>query len=94
MVDQMAMLEKISNLRSPRLNSTFAYNQGSTMVFSKGGFLRLESLSLFLLTNIEEWKVEEGAIPRLYRLHIGSCSKLKTVPVQHVPSLVLGEPMK
>lgn len=61
--NQMAMLEKVPNLKTlcPR-NGTFE-NGIFTLVFSKDGFRQLESLSLVYLNRIRDLKVEEGAMP-------------------------------
>ncbi|GMP37653.1 hypothetical protein CsSME_00009241 [Camellia sinensis var. sinensis] len=45
-----------------------------------GGFPKLISLRLVNLPNLEEWRVEEGAMPCLFSLYIGECRKLKEIP--------------
>ncbi|KAH7688989.1 P-loop containing nucleoside triphosphate hydrolase protein [Dioscorea alata] len=76
--------------------------QGETMVCSAGGFPRLESLFISRrsvakktyyfpeepMPNLEEWRIETGAMPKLTFLHFASCKKLKMLPdLQHVVSL-------
>ncbi|XP_039120697.1 probable disease resistance RPP8-like protein 2 [Dioscorea cayenensis subsp. rotundata] len=77
---------------------------GETMMCSAGGFPRLESLfisSRFLdnkkmllvqqweaMPNLEEWRIERGAMPKLTFLYFTSCKKLKMLPdLQHATSL-------
>ena len=50
------------------------------MVCSERGFLVLQTLVIGLCDNLEQWKVEEGAMPRLCRLKIECCRELKTIP--------------
>ncbi|PON45183.1 LRR domain containing protein [Trema orientale] len=50
------------------------------MVCSNGGFPQLKSLSFMKLEKFKEWKVEEGALPSLYSLHIDDCSMLSNIP--------------
>ncbi|CAL5328983.1 unnamed protein product [Camellia sinensis] len=45
-----------------------------------GGFLKLISLELWNIENLEEWRVEQGAMPCLFHLEIGGCPKLKEIP--------------
>ncbi|KAI8025496.1 Sister-chromatid cohesion protein 3 [Camellia lanceoleosa] len=45
-----------------------------------GGFPKLINLSLWGLRNLEEWRVEQGAMPCLFRLLIVACPKLKEIP--------------
>ncbi|KAH7689002.1 P-loop containing nucleoside triphosphate hydrolase protein [Dioscorea alata] len=74
---------------------------GETMVCSAGGFPRLESLFILFddpkqmllahqeaMPNLEEWRIERGAMPKLTFLYFTSCKKLKMLPdLQHVISL-------
>ncbi|CAL5434949.1 unnamed protein product [Camellia sinensis] len=45
-----------------------------------GGFPKLKSLQLWYLSNLEEWRVEQGAMPCLFRLVIRGSEKLKKIP--------------
>ncbi|GLU10926.1 hypothetical protein SLE2022_277020 [Rubroshorea leprosula] len=47
------------------------------MVCSRKGFPQLKTLLLRGLPNLEEWTVEEGAMPSLACLGISDCYKLK-----------------
>ncbi|KAG8479537.1 hypothetical protein CXB51_029193 [Gossypium anomalum] len=75
--DPMPTLEKLPNLRILEFEETFRVNE---MLCSAQGFSRLESLSLERLHNLEEWKVDEGAMPSLQRLEIRRCPSLKMLP--------------
>ncbi|KAI5348085.1 hypothetical protein L3X38_000972 [Prunus dulcis] len=125
--DQMGILEKLPHLTTLRLQGRNTFDENTKiLVFSKGGFLCLEFLSVFDIPEITEWRVEEGAMPSLCRLRIGFPCGLTTLPhglryltnlrklsifrmprefhsmiqedgedfskIQHVPSLVIGEP--
>ncbi|KAL5583366.1 hypothetical protein UlMin_015808 [Ulmus minor] len=76
--DPMAVLEKLPSLRILLLD--YKSFMGNDMVCSRGGFPRLESLSICYLNDLKEWKVEEGALPSLRCLHIVNCLRLRTVP--------------
>lgn len=78
--DQMAILERLPNLRILSLQSLSFQESTKTLVCSSGGFLRLETLSLEDLKTLEEWRIEEGAMPSLLQLGIHCCYRLKTVP--------------
>ncbi|KAM5568325.1 putative disease resistance protein [Rosa sericea] len=79
--NQMAVLEKLPNLKTLCLmEETFEYKNTKTLVFSKGGFPHLECLSRICIREAEDLKVEEGAMPRLCRLYIKHCHKLKKIP--------------
>ncbi|XP_020410559.1 putative disease resistance protein At1g50180 [Prunus persica] len=78
--DQMGILEKIPNLTTLRLiNEAFEENT-KILVFSKGGFPSLEFLFVYGRREITDWRVEEGAMPSLCRLHIEYCRGLTTLP--------------
>ncbi|XP_064971667.1 disease resistance RPP8-like protein 3 [Musa acuminata AAA Group] len=53
---------------------------GSVLVFPKGGFPRLQYLSIWTLQDLEEWRVEEGAMPCLRELHLWYCSNMRMLP--------------
>ncbi|KAK9016512.1 hypothetical protein V6N11_079008 [Hibiscus sabdariffa] len=76
--DPMPKLEKLPNLRALELHKKAFI--GKKLACSAQGFPKLESLSLKDLSQLEEWKVDEGAMPCLQRLQIGSCRGLKMLP--------------
>ncbi|XP_058067566.1 putative disease resistance protein At1g50180 [Magnolia sinica] len=91
MEDPMATLEKLPNLR---ILSFYSHSyMGKEMVCSAQGFPQLESLHVAGLPELEEWRVEEGAMPRLLHLLIRECSHLKILPqgLQHVTTLKILE---
>ncbi|MBA0784735.1 hypothetical protein Gotri_028228, partial [Gossypium trilobum] len=53
---------------------------GKEMFCCGQAFAKLESLSLYDLDFLEEWKVSEGAMPCLRRLEIEFCGRLKKNP--------------
>ncbi|XP_052875181.1 probable disease resistance protein At1g58602 [Gossypium arboreum] len=73
--DPMPTLENLHNLRVLELY-VYAFI-GKEMVCSVLHFPKLESLNLSGLWNLEEWKVEERAVPTLHHLKISGCGKLK-----------------
>jgi hypothetical protein len=75
--DPMPVLEKLPNLRVLRGWGAFI---GKQMVCSDKGFPQLKSLLLRGLPNLQEWTVEAGAMPSLFRLEISDCNKLVTAP--------------
>ncbi|PQQ15029.1 putative disease resistance protein [Prunus yedoensis var. nudiflora] len=126
--DQMGILEKLPKLTILKLLGEAFEEKTKILVFSKGGFSSLQFLSISYIDQITELMVEEGAMPRLCRLHFQNCSGLTTLPdglryltnlrelnirgmrrelhhrieedgedfykIQHVPSLVIGEPSR
>ncbi|KAL4615788.1 hypothetical protein ACB092_07G152400 [Castanea dentata] len=90
--DPMETLEKLPNLKilcfrhalekSPDSNQLFTCGtfNGKNMVCTERGFPLLQSLLLSGLVYLEEWRVEEGAMPSLCRLEIELCSLLKMIP--------------
>ncbi|XP_058067574.1 disease resistance protein RPP8-like [Magnolia sinica] len=78
MEDPMETLEKLPNLRILRL--LLDSYKGEKMVCSAQGFPQLEYLHVEKLDELEEWRVEEGAMPRLLHLLILECSHLKMLP--------------
>ncbi|KAK8514556.1 hypothetical protein V6N13_103282 [Hibiscus sabdariffa] len=76
--DPMPALEKLPSLRVLELNA-LAF-KGKEMCCSTQGFPKLEYLSLDSLQHLEEWKVDDGAMPCLHRLAIERCRELKMVP--------------
>ncbi|KAK8633209.1 hypothetical protein V6N13_014057 [Hibiscus sabdariffa] len=76
--DPMPTLEKLPSLRVLELHDE-AF-KGKEMSCSTQGFPKLETLTLYGLLNLEEWKVDDGAMPCLRRLEIKRCRQLKMVP--------------
>ncbi|KAJ9178342.1 hypothetical protein P3X46_010233 [Hevea brasiliensis] len=85
--DPMQSLGRLPNLRNVRLFSG-AY-AGKKMVCTFGGFPKLQVLKVWELEQLEEWNVEEGALPSLKCLEIRSCRNLGMVPdgLQYVKTL-------
>ncbi|CAL5394457.1 unnamed protein product [Camellia sinensis] len=75
--DPIATLEQMPNLRILVLVDAFAGK--NHLVFSAYSFPQLERLRLHSL-EIGEWMIEEGAMPTLSFLSIGSCNNLKMLP--------------
>ncbi|KAM0995240.1 hypothetical protein ACFX19_010792 [Malus domestica] len=75
--DPMPTLERLPNLR---ILSGWQMFAGKKMVCSNQGFPKLKSLLLRGFSNLEDWTMEEGAMPSLCRLEISSCIKLKMIP--------------
>ncbi|XP_065865580.1 probable disease resistance protein RF9 [Euphorbia lathyris] len=86
--DPMQMIDKLPNLRILRLFSG-AFT-GTKMVCSSGGFPKLQVLKLWELEALEEWSIEEGAMPSLKCLEIKSCRNLEILPegLQNVKTLL------
>ncbi|KAK2989775.1 hypothetical protein RJ640_029929 [Escallonia rubra] len=76
--DPMPTLEKLQNLKILRLDE-HSYI-GREMVCSANGFPQLEFLELYNLDQLEDWRVEGGAMQRLRGLYISFCPKLKMIP--------------
>ena len=76
--DPMPILEKLPNLRFLWLGS-ISYC-GSEMVCSADGFPSLETLRLVGLLSLNEWQIEQGAMPSLRRLLIDELRYLKMIP--------------
>lgn len=84
--DPMPTLEKLRCLRILGLSDE-AY-VGKEMVCSAGGFPQLQKLKLVKLNQLEDWRVEDDAMPKLSHLFIGECSALKKISkLQHLTSL-------
>ena len=74
--DPMPVLGKLL----PQLNvlRLFARSYiGSEMSCLARHFPKLRVMKMWMLENLEEWKVEEGAMPNLVELEIRGCKKLK-----------------
>ncbi|KAK6946337.1 NB-ARC [Dillenia turbinata] len=76
--DPMAALEKLPFLKFLLLDR-HAYS-GTQMTCSANGFPQLQHLQIEYLWELEEWRVEEGAMPHLKRLEINDCPKLRMIP--------------
>ncbi|XP_059632244.1 putative disease resistance protein At1g59780 isoform X2 [Cornus florida] len=76
--DPMLTLGKLPNLT--HLSLSLDAFEGVEMVCSEEGFPQLKFLLLFRLYNLEEWRVDEGAMPNLFKLEINACRRLKMVP--------------
>ncbi|XP_078149231.1 disease resistance protein RPP13-like [Carex rostrata] len=76
--DPMPQLEKLPNLRVLKLDGNIEAANGNHMVCSRGGFGCLQRLQLEV-SHLEEWKIEEGAMPMLNQLFL-SCSGMQIVP--------------
>ncbi|XP_017702268.3 probable disease resistance RPP8-like protein 4 isoform X1 [Phoenix dactylifera] len=85
--DPMPVLEKLPDLKFLELWSS--YFGKSMSCSSVGGFPRLQHLVLYGVHNLEEWRVEVGAMPSLTHLTIWNCKILKMLPegLQHVTTL-------
>ena len=81
--DPMPTFEKLPKLKILSLGYHFAplpAFSGKDMFCSKGGFPLLQYLKLHYLNKLEEWRVEEGAMPSLCHLEIEDCRGLKAIP--------------
>ncbi|CDP11046.1 unnamed protein product [Coffea canephora] len=76
--DPMATLEKLPNLRTLELGPKSFL--GQEMICHSAGFPQLKHLVLDSLGNLKQWKVEEGAMPKLSGLRIECCTKLAMIP--------------
>ncbi|XP_022717173.1 probable disease resistance protein At1g58602 [Durio zibethinus] len=76
--DPMPTLGKLPNLRILQFDDEAFI--GKEMVCSAQCFAKLDSLCLGRIYNLEEWKVNEGAMPALRDLEINGCLKLKMLP--------------
>ncbi|KAM7488956.1 hypothetical protein LguiB_026440 [Lonicera macranthoides] len=76
--DPMTTLEKLPNLKSLYLGRESYV--GNEMVCSAGGFPQLGILILSYLTKLENWRVDEGALPLLSSLSIRGCNEMTRLP--------------
>nr|UBY07030.1 NBS-LRR disease resistance protein [Dasypyrum villosum] len=83
--DQMRILEKLPCLVVLGLSG---YIVGQTMCCSAQGFPRLQDLILNRFST-EEWRMEEGTMPKLSHLALFGCRKMSKLPagLLHLPSL-------
>ncbi|KAM3298550.1 hypothetical protein ACQJBY_040161 [Aegilops geniculata] len=82
--DPMPILEELPCLVELELSGY----KGQTMICSAQGFPRLQELELCNFST-EEWRMEEGAMPKLFHLKLESCRKMSKLPegLLHLPSL-------
>lgn len=86
-MDPMPMLGRLPQLRSLELGcDSFT---GNKIVCSADGFPQLELLRLNKLTELENWVVEDGAMPIIKGLGIHNCHKLKMYPerLKSIPAI-------
>nr|XP_027099831.1 probable disease resistance protein RF45 isoform X2 [Coffea arabica] len=76
--DPMATLEKLPKLRTLELGPRSF--MGHEMMCHSMGFLQLKHLRLHGLPNLLQWKVDEGAMPKLSTLDIEACKELEMIP--------------
>lgn len=76
--ESIAKLERLPKLKMLILGKG-AYNWPE-LSFNAEGFSQLHVLRLILLKELEDWKVEEKAMPRLEYMVIDRCEKLKKIP--------------
>ncbi|KAF8391748.1 hypothetical protein HHK36_021982 [Tetracentron sinense] len=83
----MATLEQLPNLRVLVLGWRSYVEK--EMIFTAGGFPKLQDLSIHGLEHLEEWRVEKGAMPCLQSLDLMRCHRLKMLPdgLRHVTTL-------
>ncbi|XP_039130863.1 disease resistance protein RPP8-like [Dioscorea cayenensis subsp. rotundata] len=76
--DPLVTLGKLDNLQVLHLkNNAFV---GKKMVCLEKGFPQLKDLEFYRLDSLQEWKIEDEAMPRLRKLMIDRCSKLVMLP--------------
>ncbi|XP_039119287.1 disease resistance protein RPP8-like [Dioscorea cayenensis subsp. rotundata] len=82
--DPMAILEKLQFLKYLTL---IASCRGKQMICSATGFPQLLFLTIKYYYELEEWKIEENAMPCLKSLQIYNCPRLKMIPeeLKNVP---------
>ncbi|KAG8480191.1 hypothetical protein CXB51_024944 [Gossypium anomalum] len=85
--DPMAVLKKLCHLRILHLKHAYI---GSKMVCSANGFPKLDYLRMIFLSKLEEWEIEEGAMPCLRELEL-SVDSLRMLPEGLMYSTTLQE---
>ncbi|XP_012454084.1 disease resistance protein RPP8 [Gossypium raimondii] len=75
--DPMVVLEKLCHLRILHLQQAYI---GSKMVCSANGFPKLDYLQMSWLFELEEWEIEEGAMPCLRELKLADGQSLRMLP--------------
>jgi hypothetical protein len=88
MEDPLQILEAFPNLRTLGLHADSYI--GKTMVCKSKSFPQLHFLKFWKLEQLEEWKLEPGALPCLRQLEIRSCPRLQMLPdgLKHVNTLL------
>ncbi|KAK6160836.1 hypothetical protein DH2020_004217 [Rehmannia glutinosa] len=76
--DPMPILGQIRSLTVLRLLANSYL--GEKIVCPRGSFEALEVLKLWMLKELKEWEMEEGAMNKLKELNIRCCSKLEKIP--------------
>ncbi|XP_027125239.2 putative disease resistance RPP13-like protein 3 [Coffea arabica] len=86
MVDPMPVLEKLGQLSFLKMKVAYG---GPQLVIFRHGFHLLKFLELSRLYDLDEIKVEKGALPQLQCLRIRSCSRLRKLPeeLKHISTL-------
>ncbi|KAJ3705313.1 hypothetical protein LUZ61_009018 [Rhynchospora tenuis] len=75
--DPMIILEKLQHLKNLRLRWLWYTSQNKTMTCSTGKFPQLEMLQLYHISGLEEWSVQQRALPKITHVVIQSCKALK-----------------
>ncbi|GLT68666.1 hypothetical protein SLA2020_408770 [Shorea laevis] len=70
-MEELRRLKKLKILRLLARSYT-----GETMTCRPGGFPELRVLKLWMLEDLKEWVVEEGAMPALEKVEFRCCMKL------------------
>ena len=77
--DSLPSLGQLSELRFLTLLGK-VYSWGEQMKFRRDEFKQLQELNLEYLDQLERMIVEDGAMPRLQKLKISNCPRLKWIP--------------
>ncbi|KAJ4801470.1 Disease resistance protein (CC-NBS-LRR class) family [Rhynchospora pubera] len=77
--DPMPILGELKKLESLQLRWLLYNAQDKRMICSNGKFPKLKRLHLSDISNLEEWSVEEGALPSITHIVIESCRNLKNL---------------
>lgn len=75
--DPLSVLVQLPNLLFLQLNKAY---QGKVMRSCCPGFLKLKIFIITELEELEEWDIDEGAMPCVQEVWIMLCAKLATVP--------------
>ncbi|KAI3465453.1 hypothetical protein Pfo_022116 [Paulownia fortunei] len=78
--DPMPILGQIRSLAVLRLLANSYL--GEKIVCPRGTFQGLEVLKLWMLKDLKEWELEEGAMEKLKELNIRCCFKLENIPIR------------